>query len=130
MSGAAAVTPGELEAAPGPAPTGVDLRLLRLTQRQGIQARRGPTEAVVVQRRRQRSPDADEGAAATQQLHSGPHAHADAALPGELGDGQQEDQEQDDEAIAARRMAIRARQIAAAAETAALPSDEEEVSSC
>ncbi|KAL4450606.1 hypothetical protein ABPG77_000962 [Micractinium sp. CCAP 211/92] len=120
-SGAAASTP-----VAGPAQArlllGADPRLARLAQRQGPAGRRAPSEAVVVQRRQQRSPE--EG--------KGPNTQAGAASPpprqedlAEVEEEREEEEDEDEEAIAARRQAIRARQLAAQAEATAASEEAE-----
>ena len=102
--------PPSVAAAPAVVPAAdvqTDARLARLTQRlaQPGHADRGASEAVVVRRRPVRSPRHDDASAAPQHL-----ASPDAG-------GRSVDVE-DEEAIAARRLAIRARQLTAG-ETAA-----------
>lgn len=100
----------------------VDPRLLRLTQRQGsLAARRSAREAAVV-RRRSRSPEAVAAA-------EGQPAFKAASRQFDLGGADQgmgeECCDEDEEAIAARRLAIRARQLATEAVEAAGPGADE-----
>lgn len=99
----------------------IDPRLQRLAQRQGSVAERRSTREAVVVRRRSRSPRAAAGAEdrRDQDAISSP-----SALPAEQGSGEGEVDE-DEEAIAARRLALRARRLAAEAEVAAGPAVDE-----
>lgn len=121
-----AAAPAALPAAAlmGPA-AAADPRLLRLTQRDSAAAgRRGTSEAVVV-RRRLRSPSMEAGVPPErgrehEQARQSPQREMQP-LPGD------DEDEEDEEAIAARRLAIRARQLVAAADAAGAAVGGEEV---
>ncbi|KAL4433599.1 hypothetical protein ABPG75_000040 [Micractinium tetrahymenae] len=131
--GAAAPAPTAEPAAALPLPTGVDPRLARLAQRQGPAGRRAPSEAVVVQRHRHRSPEQEEaehdgggGGAARRGGRGGSVSPPAQRQEREEEEQEGEEEEEDEEAIAARRLAIRARQLAAEAEAAAASEEEDE----
>lgn len=124
IGGLGASAPAAPAADPEASLQGADPRLLRLTQRRGVAGNRGMGEAMVVQRRRHRSPPGEQ-----EQEGSAARPLPVAAAPGQDVGGAlaeaAEEQEEDDETTAARRMAIRARQLAAGVQAAAASEEEE-----
>lgn len=120
------------QASAAPLRTGADPRLARLARRQMLAGRRAPSEAIVVQRRRNHQPEEEEqqeDAGGTfhrngRGVSSSPHSPQQDGVDKENEHGQEEE---DAETIAARRQAIRARQLAVEAEAAAISEEEDEV---